>query len=171
MERFPLPLGAWDGHRYFIVALPEPSINYSDFDIVNFPFLDGAVSRRPSYGVYISQLIRSARVCSHVDDFNARNKCLTDKLLKQSYRYHKLRKAFSMFSRRRNELVSKFNVRLKSFFYIKAYRNQNFMVKIYNCLENEPKHINKFNQDLHPIEHLTERMTSSLANPVNSDTI
>ena len=25
-ERFPLPLGAWDGLRYFIVALPEPSI-------------------------------------------------------------------------------------------------------------------------------------------------
>ena len=27
-ERFPLPLGAWDGLRYFIVALPEP--NYFD---------------------------------------------------------------------------------------------------------------------------------------------
>ena len=25
-ERFPLPLGAWDGLRYFVVALPEPSI-------------------------------------------------------------------------------------------------------------------------------------------------
>ena len=25
---FPLPLGAWDGLRYFVVALPEPSINY-----------------------------------------------------------------------------------------------------------------------------------------------
>ena len=24
-----------------------------DFDIVNFPFLDGEVPRRPSYGVYI----------------------------------------------------------------------------------------------------------------------
>ena len=65
-----------------------------DFDIVNFPFLDGDVPRRPSYGVYISQLIRFARVCSHVNDFNTRNKCLTAKLLKQSYRYHKLRKAF-----------------------------------------------------------------------------
>ena len=36
-----------------------------------------------------------ARVCSHVEDFNARNKCLTAKLLKQDYRYQKLRKAFS----------------------------------------------------------------------------
>ena len=48
-------------------------------DIVNFPFLDGDVPRRPSYGVYLSQLIRFARVCSHVDDFNTRNKCLTAK--------------------------------------------------------------------------------------------
>ena len=32
--------------------------------------------------------IRFARVCSHVDDFNNRNKILTSKLLKQGYRYH-----------------------------------------------------------------------------------
>ena len=44
-----------------------------DFDIVNFPFLDGDVPRRASYGVYISQLIRFAIVCNHVTDFNARN--------------------------------------------------------------------------------------------------
>ena len=65
------------------------------------------------YGVYISQLIRFARVCSHVEDFNVRNKCLTAKLLKQSNRYHTLRKAFSNFYRRHYELVSKFNVELK----------------------------------------------------------
>ena len=34
-----------------------------DFDIVIFPFLDGDVPRRASYGVYISQLIRFDRVC------------------------------------------------------------------------------------------------------------
>ena len=87
-----------------------------DFDIhvVNFPFLDGDVPRRPSYGVYISQLIRFARVCSHVDDFNTRNNYLTAKLHKQGYRYHKLRKAFSKFCHRHYELISKFNVGLKS---------------------------------------------------------
>ena len=71
-----------------------------DFDTVNFPFLDGDVPRRASYGVYISQLITFARVCNHVTDFNARNKCLTAKLLQQGYRYHKLRKTFS---KRRNQ--------------------------------------------------------------------
>ena len=85
-----------------------------DFDIVNFPFLDGDVPRRSCYGVYISQLIRFAPVCSHFDDFHTRNKCLPAKLLKQGYRYHKLREDFSKFYRRHNELVSKFNVGLKS---------------------------------------------------------
>ena len=85
-----------------------------DFDIVNFPFLDGDVPRSISYGVYISQLIRFARVSSHVVDFNARNKSLTAKLLQHSYRYHKLRKTFSKFYRRHCELVSKFSVGLKT---------------------------------------------------------
>ena len=84
-----------------------------DFDIVNFPFLDGNVPRSTSYGVYISQLIRFARVSSHVADFNACNKSLTAKLLQQGYRYHKLRNTFSKFYRRHYELVSKFNFGLK----------------------------------------------------------
>ena len=77
-----------------------------DFDIVNFPFFDGDVPRRASYGVYIFQLIRFARLCSHVDDFNTSNKCLIAKLLKQGYRYHKLKQAFSKFYRRHYELIS-----------------------------------------------------------------
>ena len=42
-----------------------------NFVIENFPLLDGDVPRSPSYGVNISQLIRFARVCSNVDDFNS----------------------------------------------------------------------------------------------------
>ena len=41
---------------------------------MNFPFLDGDVPRSASCGVYISKLIRFARISSHVDDFNTRNK-------------------------------------------------------------------------------------------------
>ena len=68
-----------------------------DFGIVYFPFLDGDVPRSSSYGVYISQLICFARASSYVTDFNTRNKLLTQKLLKQGYWYHKLRKNFSKF--------------------------------------------------------------------------
>ena len=89
-----------------------------NFDfIINVQFLNGDVPRSPSYGVYISQLIRFASVCSNVDGFasvcsivdgfasmcsnvdgsNNRNIFLTAKLLKQSYRYHKIQKAYSKF--------------------------------------------------------------------------
>ena len=85
-----------------------------NFEIVNFPFLDGYVPRSPSYGVYISQLIRFARVCSNVDDFNNRNLFLTAKLFKQGYRYHKIRKAFSKFYYRHSELIVKYNIGLKT---------------------------------------------------------
>ena len=60
-----------------------------NFEIVNFLFLDGDVPRSHSYGVYISQLIRFARVCFNVYDFNNSNLFLTAKSLKQGYRYHK----------------------------------------------------------------------------------
>ena len=80
-----------------------------DFDIVKFPFLDGDDPRRASYDVYISQLIRFARVCNHVTDFNARNN-----FLKQGYRYHNLQKTFSKLYRRHYELISKYNVGLKT---------------------------------------------------------
>ena len=53
----------------------------------------------------ISQLIRFARASSHeASDFNSR----TAKLLKQVYRYHKLRKAFSRFYHRHFELIEKY---------------------------------------------------------------
>ena len=82
---------------------------------MNFPILDGDALRSTSYGVHISQLIRFARVSSHVDDFNTRNKVLTGNLLKQRYSNHKLRKAFSKFYRLHIDLVFKYNVDLKTF--------------------------------------------------------
>ena len=85
-----------------------------DFDIVTFPFLDGDVPRRTSYGVYITQLIRFARASSNLSDFNCRNKALTAKLLRQGYRYFKIRKVFSKFYRRHSALVEKYNVNLKT---------------------------------------------------------
>ena len=64
--------------------------------------------------IYISKLIRSARVCSNVHGFNNRNLFLTAKLLKQGYRYHKIRKVFSKFYHRHSELIVKYNIGLKT---------------------------------------------------------
>ena len=101
-----------------------------DFDIVNFPFLDGDDPRRTSYGIYISQLIRFSRASSNLNDFNYRNKALTAKLLRQGYRYFKLlqfvilalpglfscffRKTFSKFYRTHSALLEKYSVSLKT---------------------------------------------------------
>ena len=66
----------------------------SDFEVVNFPFLDGDVPGSTSYGVDISHLIGFARASSNVADFNTRNKMLTQKLLKQGYWFHNFAKPF-----------------------------------------------------------------------------
>ena len=60
------------------------------------------------------QRIRFARASSHVAYFNTHNKFLTQKLFKQGYWYHKLCKTFSEFNRRYYDLISKFQVGLKS---------------------------------------------------------
>ena len=98
-----------------------------DFDIVNFPFLDGDVPRSTSYGVYISQLIWFARVSSHVVDFNARNKSLTTNFSNRAIGIIN----FETLSP--NFIADTMNWFLNSMldyknFCIKAYRNRNFMV-------------------------------------------
>ena len=87
---------------------------------MNFRFLDGDVPRSTSYAVYIPQLLRFARVSSHVEDFNTRNKVLTAKLLRQGC--HKIRNAFSKFYRRHFDIVSKYNVGLKTLFSARPFR-------------------------------------------------
>ena len=59
------------------------------------PFLDGDVHRAPSYGIYFSQFIPYAKVCSNAKiRKDKRSQFLTVKLLKQGCRYHKFRNAF-----------------------------------------------------------------------------
>ena len=77
-----------------------------------FPLVEGDVLRHPSYGVYISQLVRFARCCTSVSDFH-----ITSKLLAQGYRYHKLRKSFGKFFRSYSDLLSNLvKYRLKNLF-------------------------------------------------------
>ena len=83
-----------------------------DFDIVNFPFLDGDIPRRTSYGVYISQLLGLLESAIMLQTSTLEINVLTAKLLQQGYRYHKLRKIFSKFYCRHYELISKYNVGL-----------------------------------------------------------
>ena len=53
-------------------------------------------------------------MCSNVDHFNHRNLFATATLLKQGYRYHKIRKAFSKLYNRHSELNVKYNIWLQT---------------------------------------------------------
>ena len=79
-----------------------------DFHIVNFPFLPSNIPSCPSYGVYILQLIRYARCCSHYEDFRYCHNCLVDRLLSQGYRALRLEKSFKKFYSRYQDLIEKY---------------------------------------------------------------
>ena len=80
----------WD----FIVHL----IIYPQFvPIVNFPFLDGDDPLASSYSIYISRFVRFTCTCNIVSDFKNPNLVMTEKLLHQGYRFHKLYKTFTKF--------------------------------------------------------------------------
>ena len=51
-------------------------------------------------------------MCSNADNFINGNLFLTAKLLKQGYRSHKIRKAFSKFYHRHSELIVRYNIGL-----------------------------------------------------------
>ena len=56
-----------------------------NFEIVNFPFLDGDVLASLFLVYKFRSLIVFSKVCSNVSDFNNRNQFLTSKLLKQGF--------------------------------------------------------------------------------------
>ena len=62
----------------------------------------------PSYGVYISQLIRYARCCSCYDDFRNRHKMLVERLVSQGYQYERPRNSFKTFYGRYQDLNVKY---------------------------------------------------------------
>ena len=84
-----------------------------DFHIVNFPFLSSNIPSSPSYGVYISQLIRYARCCSYYHDFGYRHKLLVDRHLSQGYEVKCLRNSFKKFYGRYPDLIGKYQRSVK----------------------------------------------------------
>ena len=64
----------------------------------------------PAYGVYVSRLIAFVRICSDFSDFSKRHKLLVTKLLRQGYSKTKLKKAFSKFQNKYNDVLMKYHV-------------------------------------------------------------
>ena len=52
------------------------------------------IPANPTYGVYISQLIRISRICDTFQSFVLRHRLLTERLIKQGFWYSTLCKIF-----------------------------------------------------------------------------
>ena len=75
--------------------------------------LQSNILTSPAYGVYISQLIRYARACTHFTDFLIRHRFLLDRLLEQGYKKVRLIRSIKKIFLRYQPLVEKFKIELK----------------------------------------------------------
>ena len=78
------------------------------FNIVNFPDMGSNIPSKPTYGIYISQLVRMGRVCSSYDQFCERHYKLNEKLITQGFRYLELCKVFKKFARSHVGIFTKY---------------------------------------------------------------
>ena len=82
-----------------------------EFTLTYFTARSNLVACVIEWGKNYYKVIRWGKLASN---YQINRRFITAKFLIQGYRYHKLRKAFSKFYRRHYELISKFNVGLKS---------------------------------------------------------
>ena len=79
------------------------------FAIHNYPHLDSNVPCMPTYGVYISQLIRFAKACDTYPDFLTRHQRLVATLMRQGFKYDLLCRKFKQFYRSHFDLISRYS--------------------------------------------------------------
>ena len=91
----------------FYIKLYDKRNDY-DFEVINYPFLDGNIPKNQSYSVFISQLVRFARVNSSFNGFIGDCKNLVSKLSRQHFNPAALRKRFDVFSNKYFDIWGKF---------------------------------------------------------------
>jgi hypothetical protein len=97
----------------FLVKLYDKRNDYN-FDVINYPFLDGNIPKGQSYGIFISQLVRLARINSSFNSFIVDCKNLVRKLERQSFNIAALRKRFEIFVDKYFNIWGKFGINLSS---------------------------------------------------------
>ena len=68
-----------------------------DFPIVNFPTLTGNIPLESSYGVFTGEVVRYARACSYLPDFEERTLLSVRKLKKQGFTQRLLKRTWLHF--------------------------------------------------------------------------
>ncbi len=93
----------------FRVALYDKRNDYS-FNVISYPFLDGNIPNNLSYGVFISQLVRFAKINTNINGFYTNIGNLIKKLVSQGFKVAALRKKFLKFYHTKLNIWSKFGV-------------------------------------------------------------
>ena len=83
------------------------------FRIVNFPHMDSNIPANPAYGLYISQLVRYARICTSKVDFMNRLRGLSLRLRQQGFLTNLLQRTFTKFFNRHGLIVVKYGATLR----------------------------------------------------------
>ena len=83
------------------------------FRIVNFPYIDSNIPANPAYGVYISQLMIYARICTSKLDFIHRLGRLSTPLLHQGFKSTLLGKLLAKFFKRHDAIIEKYGITLR----------------------------------------------------------
>jgi len=83
------------------------------FRIVNFPHTDSNIPANPAYGVYISQLVRYARICTSKVDFINKLRGLSLRLRQQGFETNRLQNSFNKFVSRHGFIVEKYGAALR----------------------------------------------------------
>ena len=79
-----------------------------DFPIVSFPVLSGNIPCRSSYGVFVGELVRYARACTYLVDFEQRVTLLVGKLKKQYFKVKMLHRTWLSFCDSHFLLIQKY---------------------------------------------------------------
>ena len=96
----------------FYVKLYDKRTDYN-FEVINYPFLDGNIPKGQSYGILISQLVRLAQINSSFNNFVSDCKFLVQKLDRQSFDIAALRNCFEIFVSKYFNIWGKFGINLK----------------------------------------------------------
>ena len=101
-----------DNNTPFHLSVYDKRDDFS-FRIVNFPHMDSNIPANPAYGVFISQLVRYARLCTSKLDFIDRLHRLSSHLLHQGFKSTLLRKSLTKFLKRHGAIVEKYGATLQ----------------------------------------------------------
>lgn len=96
----------------FVFKLYDKRADYN-FQVISYPFLDGNIPKGPTYGVFISQLVRFAHVNSTLNGFLNNAQDLVRKLTNQHFDVAALRNKFKVFVERYFDVWGKYGVQLE----------------------------------------------------------